>query len=340
MDSPLERFENDAAALASTYPPKLHHPNKELVYSIAVPAGSSLAGSVGYSRWPPMELPGSVDLSRAADRVTSIKGHYNYLPSVGAAGEVGHRDSPAMEWHVNFADAHLFVAYGSGLFAQDEMQAAEHPILGSLREALLAVGAKALTQEGGRPTPVLVTGAERRVRIATNADAAADRPYGLYGKAFARAEPSVVATATTRIEPPTLTNFLAMAAPAGGFGPYDQSEIRLILETAYTGFRAVALETARLHGDGATAVVHTGYWGCGAFGGNRVLMSLLQAVSAAMAGVDQLAFHTGPPGGDGPLNDAGDLLGGELAATSPVETDGLIDRIAAMGFQWGVSDGN
>ena len=29
------------------------------------------------------------------------------------------------EWHVNFADPRLFVSYGSGLFAQDEMQVAE-----------------------------------------------------------------------------------------------------------------------------------------------------------------------------------------------------------------------
>jgi len=36
-------------------------------------------------------------------------------------------------WYVNFADPRLFTAYGSGLFAQDEIQAAEHPILGHLR---------------------------------------------------------------------------------------------------------------------------------------------------------------------------------------------------------------
>jgi hypothetical protein len=39
-------------------------------------------------------------------------------------------------WHVNFADPQLFVAYGSQLLAQDELQAAEHPLLGSIREAL------------------------------------------------------------------------------------------------------------------------------------------------------------------------------------------------------------
>ncbi len=33
-------------------------------------------------------------------------------------------------WHVNFADRHLFVAYGSPLMAQDEIQCMEHPVLG------------------------------------------------------------------------------------------------------------------------------------------------------------------------------------------------------------------
>lgn len=31
-------------------------------------------------------------------------------------------DSSAVEWHVNFADPRLFAAYGSGLFAQDEIR--------------------------------------------------------------------------------------------------------------------------------------------------------------------------------------------------------------------------
>jgi hypothetical protein len=40
--------------------------------------------------------------------------------------------------HVNFADAHLFFGYGSALMAQDELQAAEMPVLCSIREFLLA----------------------------------------------------------------------------------------------------------------------------------------------------------------------------------------------------------
>jgi hypothetical protein len=43
---------------------------------------------------------------------------------------------PVVSWYKNFAHSHLFIAYAGGLYAQDEMQVAEHPILASLREAL------------------------------------------------------------------------------------------------------------------------------------------------------------------------------------------------------------
>lgn len=55
-------------------------------------------------------------------------------------------------WHPNFADKHLFGYYGGNLLAQDELQVLEHPILGSIREAIvnrkhfnLPEGVRALT---------------------------------------------------------------------------------------------------------------------------------------------------------------------------------------------------
>ena len=95
----------------------------------------------------------------------------------------------AVEWHVNFADPSLFVAYGSRLFAQDEMQVAEHPALGSLKEALVARESSRGDGREGQPTPVIVMGALRHCRVATEPNAAEGRPHGLYGNAFARADP-------------------------------------------------------------------------------------------------------------------------------------------------------
>jgi hypothetical protein len=47
--------------------------------------------------------------------------------------------------------------------------------------------------------------------------------------------------------------------------------IEFVLATAFTGFSAARLESARLNPSPVVAI-HTGFWGCGAFGGNRVLM--------------------------------------------------------------------
>src|SRR5207253_9864149 len=95
-------------------------------------------------------------------------------------------------FHLNFADPQLFVAYGSSLLAQDELQALEHPALGALREALLARGMKALTEEADAPTPVLVTGVERRCALDTAPDYEAGRPHSLYGNRFATAPKQVI----------------------------------------------------------------------------------------------------------------------------------------------------
>ncbi len=223
------------------------------------------------------------------------------------------------------------------LFAQDEIQVAEHPSLGSLREAIVAEGRPATTIANGRPTPVLVLGAERRLSLQTAPEAAGGRPSWLYGMAFARATADAVREATTRIEPPTISNILAIAAPYGGRGRYQREQIDLALATAYSGFRAAVLESRRTAGPHALVAIHSGFWGGGAFGGNRVMMTLVQILAAEMAGVAQLVFHIGDPSGRINVERA-IALARDLATTaSPVE---LIARVEALGLAWGVSDGN
>lgn len=322
---PIERRVFETQQLMVEHPPVWRHGNKHVVYGIACPTGCTHRGSLAYSRWRAMPLPEQVDPAAAARRVEARGGFFDYEPALAQAG--------AVEWHVNFSDPHLFVAYGSGLLAQDEMQVAEHPALGALREALVARCSVAMTVEGGRPTPVLVMGVERRCRVATDPDPAEGRPHGLYGNAFAAAPANAVHRATTRIDPPTITNLIAMAAPSGGYGPYSEADIEHVLSTAYTGFRAAALESK-----GRPVAVHTGFWGCGAFGGNRVLMATLQVLAAELAKTDSLVFHTGPPPGGRALEAAAALLETDLTGRSG--TRAAIERLAAKSFRWGVSDGN
>src|SRR5262249_7091825 len=129
-------------------------------------------------------------------------------------------DTSVVEWCVNFAHHDLFCSYGLGVFAQDEIQVAEHPALASLREALLRSNTKPLTVEDGVPTPILIQGVERRCSIATDRDPEAGRPFGLYGRQFAQATSEIVERATARLDPPTVTNLIAMEAPSFGKGMY------------------------------------------------------------------------------------------------------------------------
>jgi hypothetical protein len=329
---PIGRHRFVAQELVEQHPPRWRDRNKTIVYEIACPPGSTHPGQLEYSRWAAMPLPGSVDPGSAAARAVSRPGFFDYVPEA---------DRPeAVEWHVNFADPRLFVAYASGLFAQDEMQVSEHPSLGSLKEALDAGGIGAVTEESGGPTPVLVTGVARRCRVATDPDASEGRPYGLYGNAFARGSEEAIRRATTRIDPPTTTHLIAMAAPSYGRGAYRADEIERILVTAYTAFRAAVLESDRSLGPGRPVVVHTGFWGCGAFGGNRILMTALQTAAAGLAGVDRTVFHTGDPSGDGVLGEAKRLLGSGGAGGPALPVGELIRRVHVAGLEWGTSDGN
>jgi len=240
---------------------------------------------------------------------------------------------PGVEWHVNFADPNLFMGYGSGLFAQDEIQVSEHPVLASVKEALVSRGLPARTQEGNLPTPVLVMGAQRRCRVSTDPDPDRGRWQSLYGNAFAAATPDAVRRATTRIDPPTVTNIIAIAAPSYGRGRYTVQQIERVMTTAYTGFRAAVLQSG-----GRPTIVHTGFWGCGAFGGHRELMALLQVLAAGMAGVERLVFHTATNGSPA-FNAALDRIRDQMPEVS-IETRVVLDRVGAMNFEWGVSDGN
>ena len=319
MEQPLESREFDTQRLVAEHPAVWHHPNKVAVYDCLCPAESRHSGRLRYSRWPALSLPERIDVTASLEKVQARPGFYDYAPLSPHADRV--------EWHVNFADPRLFVAYSSPLFAQDEMQVAEHPALGSLKEALDAAGSVTLTEEDGRPTPILVAGVERRGRIDTT---------GLYGNAFARARVETVRRATTRLEPPSMTNIIAIAAPTGD-GRYTSDQIEYILTTAVSGFQAAVIDSSEQLGHAAPVVVHSGFWGCGAFGGNRVLMLLLQIAAAGAAGLEQLVLHTGE-GGEESFKNACPILA-RVGAGSCSPSD-LIARVTALGFEWGESDGN
>ena len=331
------------AEMVAAYPTRLLHPHKKLVYALACPAGRAHGGSLAVTRWAAGPLPALAELlateapstPAAATAIETAERFFDY-----EAAPPGGRETI---WHMNFADQRLFGYYGGPLLAQDELQVAEHPVLASLRQAMDDSDVPwmaPLASEDGRRTPVLIRGIERRCRIATDPDAAAGRPQGLYGNRFSRAPADVVERAVSVIDPPTITNLVAMEAPGYGRGAYSRAQIEDVLANALTGFRAARLESVAA--GAPAAVVHTGFWGCGAFGGNRTLMALLQVAAARLAGVSRLVFHSIDRGGTNEFRGAVATLD-ELAGSGgprPAQIEQLVDRVVDRRYLWGQTDGN
>lgn len=290
----------EAPTLLADYPPGFVHPNKVAVYKVG---GPQTKGTINVSRWREMPLPVMLPPKRSAK---CQSGFYPYS------------EDRSDVW-VNFADPNLFGFYGTPLFAQDEMQVLEHPALASIREALEDMDVPTLTVENGQPTPVYIEGVERRVAI--DVDPCPTRPHGLYGRYFSLAPRTDVRAATERLTP-TLSNILAIAAPCGGRGNYTKEEMQGILSTAYTGFAPLQGKT-----------IHSGFWGCGAFGGNRMLMVILQVLAARLAGVD-IVLHYGDSSGKQPCAKA-------LAFTKTLtgSVDSILDDLVGMEFKWRVGNG-
>lgn len=311
MTDPRFRRSWPAAELAALHPPYFTEPRKALLHAIACPPERPHAGEVEVTRWAPMPLP-EVWHRPALDAVSWHPGPYDYQP----------RRAELDPWWVNFADGNLFFGYGIHFFAQDEVQCAEHPILASVREALRAIGEPALTLEGHDPTPVLVRGAEHRLRV-----------RGLYGRAIRTADEAKVRASATPLDPSPRHSILAIAALSYGAGPYTPHEIATTLAIAYTGFRAAVREAERV---GRAAEVHSGYWGCGAFGGNREMMLLLQLLAARAAGVEHLVLHV--------MDAEGlawrDVMAERLAAIpETIDRDALVEHVAGLGLSWGQGNG-
>jgi hypothetical protein len=313
------------SSIVPANPVSIENRNKRLVYKVAYHERAKLSHQPSaYMRWRGVDncdLPGTDEMFPAEDWVEPVAGFYDYKPF---------RPNNGWEdWHVNFADPSLFAYYGGPLLAQDEMMVAEHPVLANLREHLLAIGCPTLTCEDDRPTPATIRDVPRRCSIDTSP--CDDRPNGLYGFRFAMASPDAVRSAVTSIDPPAMTNVIAMSSIPGGYGRYTEDEIGYLLKTAYTGFAA-----ARFQSDSNQVVVHTGFWGCGAFGGNKTLMTLIQVIAASMANV-RLVFHYGDESDRAIVEEAVDCFDHNFRWMG---SPGFVPALWHWGFQWGRSDGN
>lgn len=307
--------------------PRFFHPNKELLYELAFSRHQESRGEIIYSRWLPRQLPERLTVTEKSTDVSYRFGYFDYAPS---------KVCDDAQWHMNFAHYDVFSSWATSLFAQDEMQVTEHPGLIALRLAADAENMSMMCVQGDSPTPILIAGVERRLSIDTSPHT--KLPKGLYGNQFKLAWPEQVEAATTVLSPTTQTNILAIEAPSDGEGYYSAKDIRHVLNTAYSGFSAVRDESlATLNSVSVT--LNTGFWGCGAYGGNRILMILLQVVAAELAGINRMVFFLGGLEGKESFDQALEILN-ELRSGHELGMSELIGLLQELNFSWGYSDGN
>eukprot|EP01102_Stenamoeba_stenopodia_P011108 TRINITY_DN339_c0_g2_i1.p1 TRINITY_DN339_c0_g2~~TRINITY_DN339_c0_g2_i1.p1 ORF type:complete len:267 (+),score=66.11 TRINITY_DN339_c0_g2_i1:368-1168(+) len=247
IDNRIGSMIMEATKLFQTYPPCVDNRNKRILFDTATKQG--FEGKIVFSKYKAFDQIPAFNVTNDLD-VDIRQDVYPYDPTPADNKVV------TVEWYVNFADPSLFYAYGSSLFAQDEIQVAEHPILGSLRELLAEnfekvpdFAAKTKASKGV-PTPCLVRGAQRHVNV--------DLKKGIYGNSFCRAPASVIQEAARLVTPPTLSNIIAMAALGYGDGEYSIEQLSYTLRTAYTAFYGAREESiAAVKGHGETCLLYT-----------------------------------------------------------------------------------
>lgn len=318
---PLTRLQLDAAELASLYPPKWKNRYKKLVNIINQ---SPHEGEIVFTRWDTVKVDRQLSWNPIS-KVSIHPGVFTYPES----------DSTRLHWTMNFADYVIFAFHDGHLLAQDELQVLEHPILGSLLEYLALNEDHAIfTSDQDGATPILIRNVQRRIEFDTQPSMTS--PKGLYGNRFRKAPLDEIFAAVTPLLPPTRSNILALEAPAPSLGYYSRRQIVQILETAVSGFTAMCLET-KIANPEAIPVLHTGFWGCGAYGGDRELMTLLQLIAASLVGVQDIWFHTVDQEGVEIVQNAFQKFK-EVDGVRDLKS--LLTLLESFNYQWGESDGN
>lgn len=337
----IGRRKFNSAKLMQDFPPKIYNNNKKIVFGIACPSGCGHSGNLVFSRWSQINWPEmTFSPTKCSTRDMVEENIYHYQPSKFAL-------SNTLEWHVNFADRRLFGYYGGNLFAQDEMQVAEHPILGAVRECLCSLEIEdsrfgPYTRDvNSSPTPILIRGVERRVEISVEPNNEEERPSGLYGKKFGGASEIAIKNASKPLLPPSISNIIAIEAPKYGRGSYSLKAITDIFNTAYTAFLAARIESYNHIGKVPHVIIHTGNWGTGAYGGNKTLMAILQMLSARVAGIDALVYHTFHAESTKKYEEGLNILNKDLIPDDQeIQIVNILFKIEKMKFDWGVTDGN
>ncbi|MCA9174821.1 MAG: hypothetical protein KDB14_10095 [Planctomycetales bacterium] len=313
----------ETSALLNDHLPQPDHAKKQLVFALALSNLKKLPpAKIHVERFEEIPLPTTFTPFAPETEIVAVKGYFRYESGDGCD-----------HWHMNFAHHDLFHSYGQFMFAQDEVQVAEHPSLASLRECMLRRSdrLRPLTVENGSPTPILFLSVPRVATIDTRQ---------IYGARFASADDALIRACVKEVEPPSCSNILAIEAPvASGNRVYTRGEIKFAIRTAYSGFRALILASGYANSAVRPIVLHTGNWGCGAYGGNRQLMVSVQIMAARLAGISRVVFHCGA-NSTASIEEYDRQLQKRFRFRPGGNLSPVVDRLVNAAFPWGTPDGN
>lgn len=184
---------------------------------------------------------------------------------------------------------------------------------------------------------VLISNTERVIEMDTTK---------VYGNEFAKASERQLIQACRYLPKSQTVNLIAIEAPSHGRGSYTRDDIDYILVTCYVGFKAAQILANKTHAlntrnprqgrnTGFRTVIHTGWWGCGAYGNNRQMMVITQLLAAYWAEIDELVFHTQNNDHQQEIDVARGIVGKLLQEKQVAK---VIDQITQLNLQWDKSN--
>lgn len=170
------------------------------------------------------------------------------------------------------------------------------------------------------------------------------------GNKFSSSSKATILRSYKYLSPHQTVNIIAIEAPKYGRGSYTIAEITYILQACYTAYLAakrldkltfnINHQLKSSDSEQLKTYIHTGWFGCGAYGGNRTIMIILQILAAKLAGIDRLIFHTVTSDYIDEQNRALDFLKNLFDENQTHFTlDDLLENIHRENFQWGSSNG-
>lgn len=233
-------------------------------------------------------------------------------------------------WWMNFGDSNLFHYYRTELFAQDEVQCLEIPELPTFLEYVMNSPSSftLCTRDGFNPTPFAFYNVHRIISVDTSR---------IYGNVFAMTDYDVIMKSIKEVSLDDVRiNIASMCALSGGSGRYSLDQIEYCVKAAYVTF-AMCRHVSQSNGH-TEVVINTGNWGCGAFGNDLQMMTLIQAFCATAAGV-KLRFYTFDGASLATCSSAVNLFKCFLESKQQTSLQDAIQFLYDRNISWGIGNG-